>query len=288
MSYARAALIGTGMIGGSLFAALRQAGAVTRAVGFDASPEAAARALARGIVDELAPDLASAARGADLIVLAVPVRATESVCEALAPVMADAPSVLVTDVGSSKAEVLTAVERWLPFPARFVGAHPIAGTERSGPDAADAALFRGRRCLITPTASTSPAAVEACEALWRAAGATVERMGAERHDELLAHVSHLPHAAAFALARAVGRIDAAGISGGGFVDTTRIAASDPVMWRDVFLANRAPLLQALERLDEELGAIRRAVAAGDGDALVALIDGARAARQRVLDPGSSR
>jgi prephenate dehydrogenase len=283
LTYARAALIGTGMIGSSFLGALRRAGTVERAVGYDLSAETGARALKAGIVDELAADPAQAARGADLVVLAVPVRATASVCEALSPALAAAPDVLVTDVGSTKSEVLAAVERWLPFPERFVGAHPIAGTERSGPEAADPGLFRGRRCLVTPGRSTRLAAVEACETLWRAAGAEVERIDVERHDEILAHVSHLPHAAAFALARAVGRVDAAGLSGGGFVDTTRIAASDPVMWRDVFLSNREPLLRALERLDEELGELRRAVAAQDGAALVEIIEGARAARRRVLD-----
>jgi prephenate dehydrogenase len=273
-------LIGTGMIGGSLLLALKQAGRVRRAIGFDASADAAQKALARGIVDELAPDPAAAVRGADVVVLAVPVRATARLCEAIAGALGS--DVLVTDVGSTKRDVLAAVERWLPHPERFVGAHPIAGTERSGPEAADAALFRGRRCLLTPLTSTRPELIAQVEELWRAAGAEPIRMDPVRHDQVLASVSHLPHAAAFALARAVARAEASGLSGGGFHDTTRIAASDPIMWRDVFLANREPLLLALERLDEELGALRRALATGDADALAAYIAAAREARARVL------
>src|SRR5207302_8327847 len=157
----------------------------------------------------------------------------------------------------------------------------------SGPEAADAALFRGRRCLITPAARTREERIAEVEALWRAAGAEPIRMDAERHDQVLASVSHLPHAAAFALARAVGRVEAAGLSGGGFQDTTRIAASDPVMWRDVFLANREPLLLALERLDEELGRLRRALAAGDGRALAPYIAAARGARAGLLQKSSA-
>jgi prephenate dehydrogenase len=280
--YERAALLGTGMIGGSLALALKQAGRVRRLVGYDRSEEALGRARELGVVDETAAGPAEAVRGADLVLLAAPVGATAALCEAMAPGLG--PDALVTDVGSTKAAVLEAVERALPFPERFVGAHPIAGTERSGPEAANAALFRGRRCLVTPSASTRPAAVEECAALWEAVGARVSLVGAREHDEALAWVSHLPHAVAFALAAAVGEAPAAeGLSGGGFVDTTRIAASDPVMWRDIFLSNRAAVLATLERLDEELGRLRRAVAAGDGAAIEALIARARAGRRRVVE-----
>jgi prephenate dehydrogenase len=278
--YRRVALVGTGLIGGSLAAALKAAGGAERIVGADARPDAAEQARARGLVDEVAP-IAAAADGADLVVIAVPVRATLAVCEALAPVVA--PAALVTDVGSTKRGVLEAVARALPFPERFVGAHPIAGTERSGPDAADAKLFQGRRCLLTPTAATRAESVEECAELWRAAGALVETIDPERHDRLLAFVSHLPHAAAFALAAAVAdEPGAAGLQGGGFVDTTRIAASDAAMWRDIFLQNRDALADALERLDGELGALRRAVAAGDGAAVEEWIERARRGRAQVL------
>src|SRR6185503_5219948 len=199
--YERAALIGTGMIGGSLLGALKSAGAIAHAVGFDARREVAERARALGIVDEVAGSACEAARGATLIILAAPVRATESICVELAPAIS--PEALVTDVGSTKREVLAAVFRALPFPERFVGAHPIAGTERSGPEAADRSLFQGRRCLITPTAATRPQALADCVALWETAGARVEQMDAADHDRLLAWVSHLPHVAAFALAASV-------------------------------------------------------------------------------------
>jgi prephenate dehydrogenase len=188
-------------------------------------------------------------------------------------------------VGSTKREVLAQVAAALPYPERFVGAHPLAGTERSGPDAADGALFTGRRCLIVPTPGTRRDAVEACARLWRAVGATVEEMDAEVHDRVLGWVSHLPHVAAFALAAAVGAAQAPveGLWGGGYLDTTRIAASDPVMWRDVLLSNRQEVLVTVTRLEEELSAWRRALASGDGAAVESLVERARAGRRRVLE-----
>jgi prephenate dehydrogenase len=280
----RVALIGTGMIGGSLLLALEQAGLVERAIGYDLAKERAERARARGIVHEVAADPAAAVAGADLVILAVPVRATREVCEQLAPALARAPTTLVTDVGSTKRDVLAAVEAALPHPERFVGGHPLAGTERSGPEAADAALFRGKRCLITPLARTHTEALATCRALWEAAGAQVSEIDPVTHDRVLAYVSHLPHAAAFALAAAVGREpQAVGLSGGGFADTTRIAASDPAMWRDVFLSNRDELLRALEVLDEELGALRRAIAHGDIAAIEALVLRAHEGRRRAIE-----
>jgi len=281
----KAALIGCGLVGGSLSLALREAGRVSRVVGFDLSTETAERARARGIVDELAASAGEAVRSAELVLLAVPVRATSAVCEAIAPSLS--PTALVMDVGSTKVEVLRAVERWLPHPERFVGAHPIAGTERSGPDAADASLFRGRRCLLSPTASTRPQSLALARELWQSVGAEVEELDAERHDRALGWVSHLPHVAAFALAAAVGGAAARdrlleGLSGGGFVDTTRIAASDRSMWRDVLLSNREVVLTAMRGLDDELAELRRAVAAGDGAALDSLIERAREGRARIL------
>jgi cyclohexadieny/prephenate dehydrogenase len=287
LPYERAALIGTGLIGGSLLLALREAGAVRSVVGYDRSPEVGERARARGILDEVAGSPGDAVAGADLVILAVPVCATGAVCDLLAPSVGR--EVLVTDVGSTKREVQAAVERALPFPERFVGAHPMAGTERSGPDAADGALFRGRRCLVVPASATRRDAVEACVRLWQAAGATVEELAAEAHDRVVGWVSHLPHLASFALAAAVGEAARGapglleGLSGGGYLDTTRIAASDPVMWRDVLLSNRDVALAALDQLDEELGALRRAIARGDGPALEALIGRARAGRRRILE-----
>jgi prephenate dehydrogenase len=279
--YARAALIGTGMIGGSFARALKDAGIVERLVGADRSRTNLERARALGFVDETA-GVAEAAGQAELVILAVPVRATLEVCEALAPVLAARPEVLVTDCGSTKVEVQRAVEAALPFPERFVGAHPIAGTEKSGPDAAQPQLFRGRRCLVTPALATRGDKVAECAALWQAVGAETKYMDPLAHDQALAYVSHLPHAAAFALAQAVGAVDAAGLSGGGFADTTRIAASDPVMWRDVFLANAGPVLAAIDKLEGALGELSRAIAAGDGAAIERLILRAHEGRAKIL------
>jgi prephenate dehydrogenase len=222
-------------------------------------------------------------RGAELVVLAVPVRATAEVCTAIAGAVGSA--VLITDVGSTKLDVVAAAERTLPDATRFCGAHPMAGTEKSGPDAADASLFRGKLALVTPGPKSAPETIAACEAMWAAVGARTRRMPPAQHDRVVAWVSHLPHAAAFALAAAVGGVadEVAGLSGGGFVDTTRIAASDPTMWRDIFVANRAPLLAAIEALDGELHALRRAVEAGDDVAIEALIARARDGRKRVVE-----
>jgi prephenate dehydrogenase len=284
----RLALVGTGMIGGSLALALKRAGVVARVVGYDARPEAAARARELGIVDEVAPSAAEVARGAEVVVLAVPVGATAAALDAIAPGLSD--EALVTDVGSVKAPVLAAATARLARPARFVGAHPLAGTERSGPEAASATLFEGRRCLVVPHAGADAARVEACAALWRAAGARVTVVDAEAHDRAMAWVSHLPHAVAFALAAAVGEVAAeeglAGLHGGGFVDTTRIAASDPTMWRDVFRENRAAVLASLDGFERALSTLRAAIERGDGAALVAAVERARAGRAAILVNGS--
>ncbi len=281
MIFPRAALIGCGMVGGSLMAALRAAGAVERVVGYDRERAHGEAARARGLVDEVAADAAAAARGAALVVVAVPVRATAEVLDAIAGAVADA--LLVTDVGSTKRDVVDAADAQ-PFAERFCGAHPMAGTEKSGPDAADAALFAGKLALVTPGRRTADAARAACEELWRAVGARTRVMTPAIHDRAMAWVSHLPHAAAFALAGAVGleQGEVAGLSGGGFVDTTRIAASDPAMWRDIFLANRAPLLDAIDGLARELAALRRAVDAGDGPAIEVAVARARQARAQVM------
>jgi len=279
--FRRAVIVGTGLIGGSLAGALRRAGIVERVVGIDAA--AAPRALALGLVDETGGW--DAVSDADLVILAVPVRATVEVLVELAPFL-DAKA-LVTDVGSTKTSVLTAVSSNLASPSRFVGGHPLAGTEKSGPEAALPSLFEGRRCVLTPTDETDPAAVESCSALWRTVGAVVQIMSPADHDRVLGLVSHLPHAVAFALAAAVGAGisgSQAGLYGGGFLDTTRIAASNPAMWRDVLLANRAAVLDALGRFEDELGQLRAAIALSDGEAIEAAVARAHSGRARVLGP----
>jgi prephenate dehydrogenase len=255
---------------------------VERVVGADRDPAHAATAQARGLVDEVAADAATAARGCELVVLAVPVRATAELCAAIAGSVADAR--LITDVGSTKADVVAAAEARLPDPSRFCGAHPMAGTEKSGPAAADAALFAGRLAIVTPGARTSAETRAACAALWTAAGARTRTMTPAAHDRAMAWVSHLPHVAAFALAATVGGVadEVAGLSGGGFADTTRIAASDASMWRDIFLANRTMLLEALDALGGELLTLRRAIDGGDAAAIEALVLRARDGRARVM------
>lgn len=267
----RVGLVGCGLVGGSLGLALRARGAVV--VGQDGDPRHAERALELGIVDEI-----GAVASADVVVLAVPVRSIPACARALGPVAG-----VVTDVGSTKAAVVGGGEA--VFGGRFVGGHPMAGSERSGPDAADARLFEGRRVILTPTARTEPEALARVAAMWREVGAIIVEMDAERHDRILAAVSHLPHAVAYALAGALGALGAEsfrGLAGGGLTDTTRIAATPAPMWIDVFLENKGPLLEALDAFAGELGALRAAIERDDAAAIAAIIEGARAARARIL------
>jgi prephenate dehydrogenase len=267
-------LVGTGHIGGSLALALRRAGRVSSVAGHDRDPAAAARARELGIVDDVVPIAELAA--VELVVVAVPVRQMAAVCAALPP------GPIVTDVGSTKVSVVAAGEA--AHGARFVGGHPLSGTERAGPDAADPDLFTGRRVLLTPTELTDPAALVTVSGLWRAIGARVDAIDAERHDRLMAAVSHLPHAVAYALAGAVGDLgdEVAGFSAGGFKDTTRIAATPAGMWIDVFLDNRGPLLEALAGFRRRLDELEAAIRAGDAAAIDGLIAHARASRAKVL------
>jgi prephenate dehydrogenase len=265
------ALVGCGHIGGSLARALRARGA--RVVGQDRDPAVVQRALALGVVDA-----AGGTEGAELIVLAAPVRAIPECARALAG--ADA---IVTDVGSTKATIVRAGEAALG--GRFVGGHPLAGSERAGPEAADARLFEGRRVVLTPTERTDPAALARVAAMWRDVGADVATMDAEAHDRVMAAVSHLPHVVAYALAGALAALgveELRGFAGGGLTDTSRIAATPAPMWVDVFLDNRGPILAALAAFEGRLAALRAAIEAGDGAAIARMIDEARAARARIL------
>jgi prephenate dehydrogenase len=241
-------------------------------VGWDVDPGAANGARARGFVHDVAATPEQAA--GDVTVLAVPVRA-------LAELLGRARGDVVTDVGSTKAAIVSAGEA--AHGGRFIGGHPLAGTERAGAGAASGALFRGRKAILTPTRATDPAALATVAGLWRAAGAEVVEMDAARHDEVLAAVSHLPHLVAYALAEAVGALGVPpGMAGGGFTDTTRIAATPPGMWVDVFLENREALLHATAVFEEKLAALRAAVEAGDEAGIRAVIEEARAARAGVL------
>ncbi len=279
------ALIGVGMIGGSVAAALRRAGAIDRAVGFDADPDAARRGVALGVLDATAASVEEAVRDADCVVLAVPVGAMQEVMAAAAAALP--AHAIVTDVGSTKRSVIEAARAAVAggFPiGRFMPGHPIAGRELPGIEHADAGLFRGRLCILTPIAETGAQARKTVEDLWRRVGAQVVTMDATEHDRVFAAVSHLPHLLAFALvARIAAEPDGErklGFAGAGFRDFTRIAASSPAMWRDVCLGNRAALSEELRGYRALLDELQRAVDAGDAAALEATFDLASRTRRR--------
>jgi len=281
--FRRVAVVGVGLIGGSLAAACRKRGLAEALVGFDRDPDALQEALALGLVDEGSESAAAATAGADLTVLAVPVGALEEVAAAVAPAVG--PAAVVTDVGSVKGVLVNRVEARLPA-GRYVPAHPIAGRERSGPAAASASLFEGARCVLTPTPRTDRQSLARVRALWEEVGALVETMEPEEHDAVFAAVSHLPHAVAYALMNAMLDLKADGrdvlpYSAGGLRDFTRVAASAPTMWRDIFLANRAALLDPLRRFRAALARLEAALAAGDGAALWAECDRARRVRREL-------
>jgi cyclohexadieny/prephenate dehydrogenase len=289
--FERIAIIGVGLIGASIARAARAVGAAGTVALYDAAPEARAR-LRDLQIGEVFDDAASAVSGAGLVVLAVPVGAMEAAMQAIAPALK--PGAIVTDVGSVKAAVIEAVRLHLPAEAFFVPGHPLAGTEHSGPDAGFATLFKGRWHILTPIADPRPeyaAAVDALDAFWRALGANVERMEAQRHDVVLAVVSHLPHLIAFNIVamaedlESVTESEVVKYSASGFRDFTRIAASDPTMWRDVFLNNREAVLEVLGRFSEDLAALQRAIRWGDGQQLYDLFDRARRMRREVIEAG---
>jgi prephenate dehydrogenase len=277
----RMTVAGVGLIGGSLAAAARRAGLVGEVIGVGRSPGNLAVALDRGLVDRIATDDATAA-DADLIVLATPVGTCAPLAARLRP-HARAGAVL-TDVGSVKATLVTALEAAWGDAARVVGAHPVAGSEASGAAAARADLFRDRLCVLTPTARTGSPARGLVRALWEGVGARVEEMPADVHDAILARVSHLPHVLAYALVRAVAdrRADARRVldyAGTGFLDATRIAASPPELWRDIALANRAAVLESLGELRIALDDLTRLIEADDAAGLERALAAAAAVRR---------
>jgi prephenate dehydrogenase len=280
------AVIGVGQIGGSVALAARTAGVVTDVAGWSRSAETLRRASALGVIDSAASSAVAAVAGAAVVVLATPVLSLGALAREIAPALRD--DVLVIDVGSVKRAAITAVEAHV---ARFVGCHPLAGTERVGPDAAMAELFAGRNCIICPTARTPPELVTLAERFWRALGARPLRMGAALHDRVLGAASHLPHVAAYALATAVAGVDAEGgaasealraLTTTSLRDTTRVAASSPAMWRDIFLDNRAEMLPLIDRLAAAVTELRAAIDAGDGARLDAFLEAARAARAKIV------
>jgi prephenate dehydrogenase len=281
------AVMGAGQIGGSVALAARAAGAVTEVVAWSRTREKLERAQALGIIDRSATSAAEAARGAALVVLATPVRSLGEIAAEIAPALD--PYAIVIDVGSVKATAIAAVEPKLQ-PGAFVACHPIAGTERVGPDAASPLLFEGKRCVLCPTANSREEAVATIERLWSALGAEPVRMDAELHDRVLGAGSHLPHVAAYALAATLGAISGDVIEGlrrlptPSLRDTTRVAASSPVMWRDIFLDNRAEVLPLVEALRQQVEELRAAIAAGDGKRIEQLLEAGKIGRDRLL-PG---
>lgn len=283
-STSRIAIIGLGLIGSSLARAL--VGIET--VGYDVSDVVRERARVLDFCSEIKDSLAEAVAGAEIVVLAVPVGATAAVAQAMAPHLEE--GAIVSDVGSSKAGVLADLAAALPNNP-IVPAHPVAGTENSGPDAGFASLFKGRWCILTPPVGTDPAAVAKVAALWEAVGANVETMDARHHDLVLAVTSHLPHLIAYTIVGTASDLEEVTqgevikYSAGGFRDFTRIAASDPVMWRDVFLANRGAVLEMLQRFSEDLTELQRAIRWGDGDKLESLFTRTRSIRRSIVEQG---
>lgn len=278
----RVAVVGVGLIGGSFAMALRRGGGVTSIVGVDRDAQALERAAALGVIDTAADSVIEATRGADLVMVAVPVRA-------IGPVLHDVglaldPGATVTDAGSTKGDVarIARAELRAHFP-RFVPGHPIAGREVSGVDAATADLFKGARVVLTPEEDTAGDAVDVVRACWEAAGARVALLSALNHDRIFAAVSHLPHLLSFALvSEFTSRPNAAELfsfAAGGFRDFTRIAASSPEMWRDIALQNREELLAELDRFGARLAVFRELIDKGDGPGLQRLMAEARASRQ---------
>ncbi len=281
MRFAKVAVIGVGLIGGSFALALKAARLAGQVVGIGRGAANLKLALELGVIDAIGTDAA----GADLVLVGAPVAQYPAILAALAPVLK--PGALVTDAGSTKRDVVAAARGALGDKlAQFVPAHPIAGAERSGAAASSAELFRSRRVVLTPLAENPAGAVQAIETVWSACGARVVRMSPEEHDAVFAAVSHLPHLLAYALVHEVaGRENSAqlfGFAAGGFRDFTRIASSHPEMWRDICVANRDALLAELERFQAKLEALRPLVARGDGAALERLFAEARAARSRWL------
>ena len=279
-------IIGVGLIGGSLARALRAAGAVGEVVGCGRDEQHLARARELGVIDRYTTDPAEAVRGAQVVLLAVPVGAMESVMRAIAPAL-PAEAVL-TDAGSTKGSVIEAARRAFGgLPANFVPGHPIAGTENSGVEASFAELYGGRRVILTPTGASRPGAVERVRAMWVAAGAEVTEMDPAHHDRVLAATSHLPHLLAFSLVDTLAKMDEKeeifAYAAGGFRDFTRIASSDPQMWRDICVHNEPALLAMLDRFEADLRNLREAIASDDGDYLQKVFGRAKAARDRFCD-----
>ncbi|MBC7578623.1 MAG: prephenate/arogenate dehydrogenase family protein, partial [Tardiphaga sp.] len=287
--FRRIALIGLGLIGSSLARGIQQLGLAGELVATDASASVRARAVEIKLADRIADDNASAVRDADLVIACVPVGVSGAVAESIGPYLMK--GAIVSDVGSVKSSVLKAMAAHLPDHVHFIPGHPVAGTENSGPDSGFAELFSNRWCILTPPDGADAAAVERLEQFWSALGANVEIMDAERHDLVLAVTSHLPHLIAYTIVGTadeledVTRSEVLKFSAGGFRDFTRIAASEPTMWRDVFHANKDGVLEMLGAFQEDLSKLTRAIRRGDGEALFEHFTRTRAIRRGIVSIG---
>jgi cyclohexadieny/prephenate dehydrogenase len=285
--FQRLALIGIGLIGSSIARGAKAFGLARQIVICDADPQALARAAALELGDDYEVDPVRAVGQADGVILCTPVGVLASVAAAIAPALQ--PGTVLSDVGSTKQSVMRDVAPLVPEGVAFVPAHPIAGTEFSGPDAGKADLFQGRWCLLTPQATTDEAAVQKIEALWHGLGARTARMDAPHHDRVLAIVSHLPHLLAFTICGTADDLadetkqEVLQFAASGFRDFTRIAASDPVMWRDIFLNNKEALLEMLARFSEDAQAMARAVRWGDTGYIEDKINRSRKIRRSLID-----
>jgi cyclohexadieny/prephenate dehydrogenase len=287
--FPRLALIGIGLIGSSIALAARKAGAAGHVAIHTRSAATLARAGELKLGDSYHATPAEAAAGADCVIVCVPVGACETIAKAMAPALK--PGAIVSDVGSVKQSIVRQMAPYLPPAVHFIPAHPVAGTEFSGPDAGFAELFQKRWCILTPLPNAEPTAVEKLTAFWRALGAMVETMTPEHHDLVLAITSHVPHLIAYNIVgtaadlETVTQSEVMKFSAGGFRDFTRIASSDPTMWRDVFLNNKEAVLEMLGRFTEDLSSLQRAIRWADGEALFNLFTRTRAIRRGIVAAG---
>ncbi len=288
LPFARISIIGLGLIGSSIARAVRDAMPTVVLTGHDADAQVRETAGALKLCDDVADTAGAAVTDADLVILCVPLGAMSAVAQSIAADLP--PEAVISDVGSSKAAVTAALVAALPNHA-IVPAHPVAGTERSGPEAGFASLFHNRWCILTPDEGTSDSAVQQVTAFWQRLGAQVDVMDAAHHDLVLAVTSHVPHLIAYTIVgtasdlESVTQSEVIKYSAGGFRDFTRIAASDPTMWRDVFLTNKDAVLEVLQRFSEDLTALQRAIRWGDGEALFDLFTRTRAIRRSIIEQG---
>jgi cyclohexadieny/prephenate dehydrogenase len=285
--FARVALIGMGLIGSSLARVMKRKGLAGAIVGCARSAATRAKAMELGLAESMHEDPGEAVAGADLVMICTPLGTYEDIARTMTPHLA--AGAIVSDVGSVKQAVIRDVGPFVPEGVHFVPGHPVAGTERSGPEAGFAELFEDRWCILTPPPGTDAAAVESVAALWRACGSMIEIMDPAHHDKVLAITSHLPHVISYTIVGTAAdleesvRAEVIKFSAGGFRDFTRIAGSDPIMWRDVFLNNREAVLEMLQRFSEDLTALQRAIRWGEGEVLEAWFRRTREVRSGVIE-----